>query len=243
MARWRGIDVSEFQGYIDFDKVKAAGIDCIIIRYGDGLYQDIYFERNMKEAQKRGFHFGAYLLSRAVNKAQGKEEGQRLIKACKRYNFDMPLYIDMEAAEISRFADSVIDGFLEACQEAGVTGGVYANLNWFNNYISTKRLKNYPLWIAQYNDRITHYMPEWFGIWQYTSKGSCPGISENVDLNHVYVDYWNEKESKAYTDQDKIKAVDVLFGKYGAGDERVKKLGKDYEAVQSLVNEIIERIT
>lgn len=242
----RGIDISEFQGVIDFSKVKNAGIDCIIIRYGDGLYQDKYFKRNMEQAKKYGFHFGAYLLSRAVNKAQGKEEGQRLIAACKKYDYDMPLYIDMEAAEISKYADDVIAGFFEACDESGVTGGVYANLNWFNNYISTKKIKDRPLWIAQYYDRITHYMPEWFGMWQYTSEGRCPGIDGYVDLNHVYVDYWNQKKEeskKTYTDAEKIKAVDVFLGKYGAGDERVKKLGRDYENVQSLVNEIIERIT
>ena len=240
----RGIDISEFQGFIDFQKVKNSGIDCIIIRYGDGLYQDIYFARNMEQAKKYGFHFGVYIFSRAVNKAQGKEEAQRLIKACKKFAPDMPYYIDMEADAIIPYADQVISGFLEACDEAGVTGGVYANLNWFLNYINTKKIKDRPLWLAQYNERITHNNPEWFGIWQYTSSGRCPGIQGNVDLNHVYVAYWEQKkkEEKEYNDSIKAKAVDVIFGKYGAGDERIKKLGADYEAVQDIVNKLYDII-
>lgn len=240
----RGIDISEWQGKIDFSKVKNAGIDCVIVRYADGSYCDKYFAYNMGECERRGIHFGAYIYSRAINEAQAREEAQAIIKACSLYNYDMPIYIDMEANELVGIANIIIDAFLDECDKAGVLGGIYANLNWFNNYINTRKYIERPLWIAQYYDRLTHKNPGWFGMWQYTSQGSCPGISGNVDLNHVYVDYWNQKkkEKKEVSESIKAKAVDVIFGKYGAGDERVKKLGADYDAVQDIVNKLYDII-
>lgn len=242
----RGIDISEWQGKIDFQKVKNAGIDCVIVRYADGSYIDKNFAFNMGECERKGLHFGAYIFSRAVNEAQAREEAQAIIKACSLYKYDMPLYIDMEASNLSGIANKIINAFLDECDKAGVKGGIYANLNWFNNYINTRYYVDRPLWIAQYNDYLTHSNPAWFGMWQYTSKGSCPGINGNVDLNYVYIEYWNNKKEEpkesSAADEIKIKAVDVILGKYGTGSERKKKLGSSYEAVQEVVNELIERI-
>lgn len=240
--RKRGIDISEWQGNINFLQVKNAGIDCIIVRYADGSYIDKKFITNMKECQKYGFHFGAYIFSRAKSKAQARDEAKRLIAACAPYKYDMPLYIDMESPQVQLIADQVIAGFLDECDKAGVKGGVYSNLNWFNNFININKIKDRPIWYAQYNNEITFKHPEWIGMWQYTSTGKCPGINGNVDLNHVYVEYWDKKPDETYPDNIKIKAVDVFLGKYGSGAERKKKLGNDYDAVQKLVNEIIERM-
>lgn len=248
--RFRGIDVSEFQGIIDWDRVKTSGIECVIVRYGDPAhsnYEDVYFRSNMRECEKRGFHLGAYILSRATTAKAARLEARNMISACKSYKYDMPLYIDLEIASCRPYVNDVIAGFLAECDSAGVIGGVYANQDWFSNSINTEKIKDRPLWIAQYNERITHKRPEYFGAWQYTSVGRVPGISGNCDLDYFYIDYWNkEKPAPApdpeYTDSEKIKAIDVLLGKYGAGDERVKKLGKDYKKVQSLVNDILERL-
>ena len=248
--RYRVIDVSEFQGTINWDRVKQAGIECVIVRYGDPAhsnYEDVFFKTNMRECEKRGFHFGAYILSRATTAKAARMEARNMIAACKKYKYDMPLYIDLEISSTRQYANIVIEAFLDECDNAGVIGGVYSNQDWFSNTINTEKIKDRPLWIAQYNERITHSRPEYFGAWQYTSSGRVPGIEGTCDLDYFYVDYWNNEKpdpipEPEYTQDEKAKAVDVLLGKYGNGDERVKKLGKDYKKVQSLVNEILERL-
>ena len=82
--RFRGIDVSEFQGIIDWDRVKTAGIECVVVRYGDPAhsnYEDVYFRSNMRECEKRGFHFGAYILSRATTAKAARLEARNMISA------------------------------------------------------------------------------------------------------------------------------------------------------------------
>ena len=109
MAAIRAIDVSEWQGLIDWQKVKADGVEVAIIRYADGLYMDRYFHQNMTNAKKAGLHVGSYIFSRAVNAAQAKEEAQRIINACKPYKLDMPIYIDLEAENLKYFANTTAE--------------------------------------------------------------------------------------------------------------------------------------
>ena len=190
---YKVIDVSEWQGNINWTKVKADGVDGAIIRYADGTYLDPKFDKNMKEAKAAGLHVGAYVFSRAKTKATAEKEAERLYNACKKYNPDMPLYIDLEASSLSRYANQSAYAFISKMRTLGGKPGIYANLNWFNNYIKTANYVNYPLWIAQYNSKITHKNPSWFGMWQYSSSGSVSGISGRVDMNKCYVAYWNQK--------------------------------------------------
>lgn len=244
----KGIDISEYQGRVDFRKVKNAGIDFIIIRYADGLYIDKYFSQNMIQAQAMGFHFGAYIYTRAVNAAQAREEAQRIIKACEPYNYDMPLYIDIEEQSLVRCADEIAGAFLDECDKRGVKGGIYANTNFFKNYIKTEKYIKYPLWIADIDGRSRPaYNPDWFGMWQYTWEGKIDGVNGHVDLNRCYVSYWkdkNEKNSnakiKAVCDELNVKAQGVLAGEYGTGAAREEALGKYYLPVQWIVNEILK---
>ena len=246
--RYRGIDISEFQGNVNFTKVQQAGIECIIVRYGDPAssnYEDIYFQSNMRQCQEKGFHFGAYIFSRASSAKEARLEARNMIAACKKFKYDMPLYIDMEDSRRTKSANEVVLAFLDECDKAGVIGGVYANTNWFTNYINVEKIKDRPLWIADWRERIGHKTPAYFGAWQYTSSGKVPGINGDVDLDYFYVEYWKKKKPDPvdeYTDKEKQVAVDVIFGKYGNGSEREKALGGDYKKVQSLVNEIIERL-
>ena len=190
---YKVIDVSEWQGNINWTKVKADGVDGAIIRYADGTYLDPKFDKNMKEAKAVGLHVGAYIFSRAKTKATAEKEAERLYNACKKYNPDMPLYIDLEASSLSGYANQSASAFINKMKTLGGKPGIYANLNWFNNYIKTANYVNYPLWIAQYNSRITHKNPSWFGMWQYSSSGSVKGISGKVDMDKCYVTYWNQK--------------------------------------------------
>lgn len=248
----KGIDVSEWQGLINWQKVKDSGIKFAIIRYADGLYIDRYFFQNMAAAKKVGLHIGSYIFSRATNEAQAREEAQRLIKACEPYDCDMPLYIDMEADNLKHLANKIVKAFMSECKIRKVKGGIYANLNWFNNYLDPEPYRSDPLWLAQYNDVITARDPSLFGMWQYSSSGSVPGISGNVDLNYCYVEYWENtsggsiENSNTNNEIDKIcaslseKAKDVLAGKYGTGTARQKALGEYYTPIQFILNKALE---
>lgn len=192
------IDVSEFQKTIDWKKVKADGVDGAIIRYGDGTYLDPKFDENMKGAKAAGLHVGCYIFSRAKNAATAESEATRLFNAASKYDPDMPLYIDLEVAKLAKYADTVAAAFIKKMDALGGRPGVYANCDWFTNYL-TKTLKNYsdrPMWIAQYNKKITHKNPKLFGMWQYTSKGSVSGIKTRVDLDHCYVEYWKNSQGE-----------------------------------------------
>ena len=189
------IDVSSWQGKIDWKKVKAAGIDGAIIRYADGTTLDSCFDQNMKGAIAAGLHVGCYIYSRAKTKAKARTEAERLYKAVKQYKYDMPMYIDLEASAIAKYANTVAAAFITKMDSLGGWAGIYANLNWYNNYL-VKTLSKYsarPLWIAQYNNKITHKTPSLFGIWQYTSSGSVNGINGRVDRDKCYVAYWDKK--------------------------------------------------
>lgn len=189
------IDVSEWQGKIDWKKVKADGIDGAIIRYADGSYLDKKFDYNMKNAIAAGLHVGCYIFSRAKDKDGAEKEATRLFKAASKYKFDMPLYIDLEDNKLRNYADTVAAAFLDKMKALGAIGGVYANLNWWNNYLK-KTAKNYssnPFWIAQYYTKVTHKTPSLFGMWQYTSSGRINGISGRVDRDRCYIAYWDKK--------------------------------------------------
>ena len=189
---YKVIDVSDWQSQIDWSKVKNDGVVGAIIRYGDGNVFDKRFAENMKNAKANGIHAGSYIFSRAKTASEAEAEAERLFAACAPYEPDMPLYIDLEVASLSEYANIVAQAFLKKMVKLGAKGGVYANLNWWNNYL-VDTATNYsanPFWIAQYNDKMTYKDPSLFGMWQYTSSGRVSGISGNVDMNHCYVPYW-----------------------------------------------------
>lgn len=189
---YKVIDVSSWQGVIDWERVKADGVVGAIVRYGDDDIVDNKFQRNMRECKRLGIHVGSYIFSRATTKAMARDEANRIISACSPYGCDLPIYIDCEWSGQASVANSICDEFIAVCNERGVKGGIYANLNWFNNYINPNRFAQYPLWIAQYYKVLQAKDPSLFGMWQYTSSGRVSGISGNVDMNHLYIPYWEK---------------------------------------------------
>lgn len=195
---YKVIDVSDWQDKIDWNKVKADGVVGAIIRYADGTTLDKRFQENMVNAKAAGLHIGSYIFSRAKTKAQAESEATRLYNACKPYDLDMPLYIDLEVSSLSKYADTVAAAFLNKMAALGARGGVYANLNWWNHYL-TGTAKNYsasPFWIAQYNDTMDYKPASRMGMWQYTSSGSVNGINGKVDMNQCYIQYWPDEPVK-----------------------------------------------
>lgn len=189
-----GIDVSKWQGNIDWSQVKTVA-SFAIIRAGfrgssGGIAEDPYAIRNIQGANANGVRVGLYFYSIAQNEAQAVEEASLAIEVARKGGtVSLPIYIDMEDSRQTGLStaqrDAIVMAFCRTVQSAGYRAGVYANKNWYTNYLTPS---SYPgdisIWYARYND-VPGYSGR-FDIWQYTSKGSCPGISGNVDMNISY---------------------------------------------------------
>ena len=208
----QGIDVSEHQGRIDWDAVKASGIDFAILRVGFGAPSfggrvDYQFNRNISECERLGIPYGVYVYSYAFDNQQAADEASMVIDCLSGHNPRLPVYYDLEDKTI--IADGRQSGIASRAQtfcnkisSAGYKPGIYANLNWFNNILTDPVFKSgsWDHWIAQYNSQC-HYTVS-YSFWQYTSRGKVSGISGNVDMNYAYVDvslyYWQLKEGTWY---------------------------------------------
>lgn len=242
------IDVSEHQGVIDWEKVMYH-IDGAILRCGyGGDYEDqddSQFKRNADECTRLGIPFGVYIYSYARSIQAAQYEADHVLRLIKGYKLAYPVYLDLEQPGTENGAVERAHVFGDIIEEAGYWCGVYANLNWWENYLPG--LDRFTKWVAQYN-RVCEYTGSHLDIWQYTSKGSVPGIKGNVDINECYRDFPAEiLGGKASTPAPAKKTVEelaqeVLDGKWGNGDERKEKLtaeGYDYDAVQDKVNAIL----
>ena len=193
----RGIDVSKFQGSINWSQVKAAGIDFAIIRvgyrgYGSGaLVEDSQFRANIQGATAAGIPVGLYFYSQAVNEEEAVEEASMVLSLCGGYRLSYPIYYDTEyvaggrANGISRETRTACAvAFCETIRNSGYSAGVYSYASWFYNSLSFANISKYSTWIAQYRDTLDFKYS--YKIWQYSSRGSVPGISTNVDMNIAY---------------------------------------------------------
>ena len=208
----QGIDVSEHQGHIDWDAVKASGIDFAILRVGFGAPSfggrvDYQFNRNITECERLGIPYGVYIYSYAWDNQQAADEAAMVIDCLSGHNPRLPVYYDLEDKSI--IADGRQSGIASRAQvfcnrisAAGYKPGIYANLYWFNNILTDSVFKSisWDHWIAQYNSEC-HYTGN-YSFWQYTSSGKVSGISGNVDMNYAYVDvslyHWQLKEGTWY---------------------------------------------
>ena len=181
------IDVSHHQGTIDWEAVKSAGVEGAIIRCGYGMDQadqdDRKWKRNADECTRLGIPFGAYLYSYADSTAKAQSEAQHAIRLLAGYKLSYPVYYDLEEAGTESGAEERARVFCEAVKAAGYMPGVYANKNWWDNYLTG--LTEYTRWVARYNSELGMEAD----MWQYTSSGSVAGISGRVDLNHCYRDF------------------------------------------------------
>jgi lysozyme len=261
----KGIDVSVWQGdSIDFAKVKASGIDFVIIRagYGNGN-KDKYFETNYSKAKAAGLHIGAYWYSYATSADGAKQEAQAFAKVLSGKQFDYPVYFDIEeSSQLSRgkdFCSSLITAFCSEMESLGYFAGFYTSLSSLNSVVTDAVKKHFTVWVAQWASKCNYSGS--YGIWQYSSKGKVNGISGNVDLDYSYTDFVttiknggfngygkNTSAASTSTTTSSKKSVDeiakeVVAGKWGNGDDRKSKLtsaGYDYSTVQAKVNELLK---
>lgn len=199
---YEGIDVSSHQKDIDWEKVKAAGIDFAIIRvgfrgYGTGaIVPDEYFTKNIEGALAAGIKVGVYFFSQAINEAEAVEEAELVLEQIKNYNITYPVVYDAEdISNDTARTDGLLGAqitsnciaFCDKIKAAGYTPMIYANKRWFLTRLDLTRLTDYDLWHAAYVDAPdTPYM---YTMWQYSSSGKVDGINGSVDLNISFVDY------------------------------------------------------
>ena len=194
-----GIDVSKWNGEIDWDRVQNAGVEFAIIRAGyrgsvtGSLVEDPNFKANIRGAAASGLPVGVYFFTQAVNEVEAVEEASAVLELIREYNLDYPVFIDTEGAGGNGRADNldvdtrtrVCEAFCSTIANAGYTAGVYASRNWYNHYLYANKLENYCIWLAEY--RSVPLYQGYYQMWQYTSQGSVDGIEGNVDMNVSYL--------------------------------------------------------
>lgn len=191
----KGIDISEFQENINYSKLKEQGIEFAIIRlgYGKNISQkDEMFEKHFEGLKNVGIKVGAYLYSYAYVKEGAKLEAENTLEIIKGKQFDLPIFYDMEESKQANLGKKVLtDMANEWCKiikNAGYKAGVYANLNWFKNYLNPYEIKaeeNY-IWLALWNNDENPNVSFPVDFWQYTSEGKVEGINGNVDLDKSF---------------------------------------------------------
>ena len=195
-----GIDVSKWNGGIDWNAVKNSGVSYVIIRCGyrgsttGALIEDPMFRSNIKGAQNAGLKVGIYFFTQAVNEVEAVEEASMVLGLIQGYNISYPVFLDVESS--GGRADgisvdtrtAVCKAFCQTIQNSGYRAGIYANKTWFTTHIKTASLTNFKIWLAQYAAAPT-YTATKYDMWQYSSKGKVSGISGNVDMNISYLGY------------------------------------------------------
>ena len=189
------LDVSKWQGSINWDKVKASGkIDGVMLRVlgskGGKPYLDPYFARNYAECTRLGLPVGGYYYTCAVTQRQTEEELAALKTALRGKTFQLPLAIDVEDPRLRSLAPAKLSALVAEAAAQLEAWGLYAMVYTYTNFADTAldmaALAAYDLWIADYRGtRPTRK----HGMWQYTSSGRVPGISGPIDLSHAYKDY------------------------------------------------------
>lgn len=194
----KGIDVSKWDGEINWKKVKESGVDFAIIRAGYGQTNaDPTFKKNIEGAYKNNIIVGVYWFSYAYTNEQAHAEAKKCMETIKQYKniILLPVFFDFEYDSMD-YANSnkvrlnkedvsrLTNIFCSDMQKYGYKSGIYTNLDYANRYFNDKILSEYDVWIAQWTTRCTYKNK--YIIWQYSAKGRVPGISTFVDMNYYY---------------------------------------------------------
>ena len=253
----KGIDVSSWQGAIDWKTVKN-NIDFAIIRLGLGddieSQDDECFLNNVKGCVDNNIPFGVYLYSYAKNLA-GSESIDSEVRHCLRQLNKISqkpfcVYIDMEDKSTEYLQKLMLTNYaLEFCKQitnAGYRAGVYANENWFKKYLNCSTIASYgySIWCAKYSSNKPSITSN-YDIWQYSDNGKVDGINGNVDMNELFNNGLFEKKvsvSNSSLKSTEEIAKEVIEGKWGNGEDRKNRLingGYNYNEVQAKVNSML----
>lgn len=261
----KGLDISSYQNGINFDTIKNAGINFLILRAGftgwgtgTNYNKDKCFENFYSKAKQRDINVGAYWYSCANTKEKGIAEARFMYENClKGKQFEYPIYIDVEdthhQVNNKRGVTDAIIGFCEYLENLGYYVGIYASdISGFQDKMYLNELNVYDKWVARYGSE-PKYVKQ-YGMWQSTSSGRINGYNGNLDCDIAYKDYSSiikniglngfSKSSTNNTQNinpldnysDEELATKVINGEFGNGNERKQKLGNRYQNVQNIVN-------
>lgn len=205
----QGIDVSKWNGDIDWSKVKKAGVEFVLISCGTSQSSIDSFEKNYKGAKNNGIMVGVYRYSYAKTEESAVKEAQSLLNNIKGKQLEFPIVIDIEDSSLTKLSrqekTDIVKAFCEEIENAGYYAMYYCNLNWLNSHLYKDQLSKYDLWLAQWN--VTEPSIE-CGIWQMYDNGEIDGISGNVDMNMSFKDYPSimiKKGINGYSKNEEIK--------------------------------------
>ena len=187
----RGVDISEWNGAVDFPALKKAGIGFVLIRTGYGKdvpgQQDSRFEENIRGAEAAGLPWGVYHYSYARDSAGGRQEAAHVLRLLAGRSPAYGVWLDMEdSSTLGGDLAGAADGFCAAIEKEGLYVGVYANLSWWESYLTSPIFAKYDRWVAQWGTGRCQYAGA-FGIWQYTDKLVIG--NKDFDGNYAYKDY------------------------------------------------------
>ena len=191
------IDISSHNGEVDWEKVKAAGVEYVILRAGrtsttDANYaEDPMFDENYKKAKAAGLKVGAYIYTVSFNKTETEYSISQLLKTLKGKTFDLPVFIDMENdtryVPLGKELNDIADYGCELIEKGGYKAGVYASLNYFTHYIKTDTKKR-GIWLASYpTDHTVFNYSDFCDIWQYNTTETIDGVEGAVDKSYMYM--------------------------------------------------------
>ena len=226
----KGIDVSAWQGKIDWKTVADYGMGFAILRITEaGNVVDSQFENNLAGCNKYNIPVGAYKYSYAMTIAEIQREARKAVSTLNGRRIQFPVFLDLEHNNQRSLGSESIhkmaDAFREIVEAAGYKFAIYCNVDWYENVICS-HLKKYDFWIARYPANDDGWLQERlrpdFGVgWQYSSKAKIPGISGTVDRNVFYKDYSEETEKKEETTVNKLQEHTKL-GDYYANNGGTK---------------------
>lgn len=240
VVSYKGIDVSQHQGVIDWQQVAADGVQFAFIRaayrgygYSGRLVADANFDANMKGATENGIKVGVYIYSQAITPEEAVEEANFVLERVAPYNVECPIVFDVETVAEPSGRMNLISPeertnyallFCQTIENAGYRPMIYYNTEMGAMKLDLAKLEGYDKWFAAYTDEF--YYPYAYDVWQYSSKGSVAGIKGNVDLNISFVPIWEKKTARTEDEMNEIKepiyyakaSVDTMMRKFAAKD-------------------------
>ena len=194
-AIFEGVDVSVYQGNIDWNRAKADGIEFAIMRAGYGKYvsqKDKYFDQNMKNAKAAGLPCGVYWFSYALTPEDAIKEADACYEVIKNYKLEYPVSFDMETESQMKLpketVTQIIEAFCGRMESYGYYTTLYTYASFLNYKVEDRIFDKYDIWVAHYNTSKPAFNRN-YGLWQYSCTGSVQGITGNVDRDYVYLDY------------------------------------------------------